>query len=44
MESFSDPDNLLCCPYFVAVIAAAVVAAAIGTHVEYKLDGNSVHV
>ena len=39
-EFFSSFDTLLCCPYF----AAVVVATAVGTQVEYKPDGSSVHV
>ena len=38
MESFSDPDNLLCFP------SAATVVAAAETQAEYKLDGGSVHI
>ena len=38
MESFSDPDNLLCFP------SAAAVVTSVETQVEYKLDGDSVHI
>ena len=38
MESFSDPDNLLCFPF------AVVVVATVEIQVEYKPDGGSVHI
>ena len=39
MESFSDPDYLLCFPSTVVVVATTV-----GTQAEYKPDGGSVHI
>ena len=38
MESFSDPDNLLCFPSVVAVVTI------VETQAEYKPDGGSVHI
>ena len=38
MESFSDPDNLLCFPSVAAIIDV------VQTQAKYKPDGGSVHV